>query len=66
MKAKDTIKGEELERLNNELFGTFDPGDEPFIGGGWDTITSHVTFSGNTFDHGVDIDWSFEEIKPSN
>jgi hypothetical protein len=64
MKENHAIRGEELERVSEELFGTFDPGDEPFIGGGWDTITSRVTFSGSSYDSGFDIDWSFEEVKP--
>lgn len=66
MKEKDVIKGKELERMNEELFGAFDPGDESLIGGGWNTITSSVTFSGNSFDHAADIDWTFEELKPAN
>ena len=66
MKEKDTNKGYELEKLSNELFGAFDPGDESLIGGGPYTITSHVTLSGSSLDHGADVDWNFEELKPSN
>ena len=66
MKEKDTIKGDELERTNEEFLGTFDPGDEMLVGGKWDTITSHMTFSGSSYDHGADVDWSFEEVKPAN
>ena len=65
MNEKDVNKGYELEKIGDELFGAFEPGDEMLIGGSWNTITSHVTLSGSSFDHGADVDWSFEELKPS-
>jgi hypothetical protein len=65
MKEKDN-KGEELERINDELFGSFDPKDEASIGGGPYTLTSSLTLSGGSFDHQADIDWNFEELKPEN
>jgi len=61
MKDKDIIKGKELERINNELFGSFDPGDESLIGGGPTTYTGVVTYTPSGVDGIVDLD--FEEIE---
>jgi len=59
MKEKDIINGEELERINNELFGSFDPEDELWIVGGSKTGTSSVTYTPTGPDGGVDFDWVF-------
>src|SRR5215471_3509328 len=46
MKEKDTIKGEELETINSELFDAFDPEDVSWIGGsGSKTVTSWITYT---------------------
>lgn len=66
MKDKDIIKTEELERINNELFDSFDPVDETWIGGAWDTLTSSTTFTPSGFDAQMDVDWHFAEIEPGN
>lgn len=61
MKEKDTIKGEELEKIDNELFGSFDPGDESWIGGDRTTNTTVATFSPSGADGMLDLDfWEFE------
>ena len=61
MKEKDIIKGEELERINNELFGPFDPGDESWIGGERTTNTSVYTYSPTSWDAMLDLDfWESE------
>jgi hypothetical protein len=44
MKDKDSIKGEELERINDELFGSFDPEDESWMVGGSGTLTTVYSF----------------------
>ena len=61
MKKKDIIKREELERINDELFGPFDPGDESSIGGDRTTNTSVYTYSPSGPDAMLDLDfWEFE------
>ena len=45
MKEKDIINGEELEKINSELFGSFDPEDESWLVGGSKTSTSWITYS---------------------
>jgi hypothetical protein len=57
MKEKDIIKGNELERLTDELFGLFDPEDESSIGGGPYTNTAVATYTPNGFDAMVDLDF---------
>ena len=61
MKDKDT----KLERINNELFDSFDPGDESGIGGGGDnrTFTSSVTYTPNGPDGGQDWDYLIGELE---
>ena len=66
MKEKDIIKGKELERVNNELFGSFDPEDESWIGAGTPTLTASTTFTPTGTDAQADIDWSFKEIETLN
>jgi hypothetical protein len=64
MKQKDITKGEELERINNELFGSFDPEDESGIGGGsTKTITDMYTFTPTGTDMNLDIEWDFSQIE---
>ena len=61
MKDKDIIKGKELERINNELFGSFDPGDESWIGGDTITYTGVATYTPSGLDAMVDLDfWEIE------
>lgn len=62
MKEKDIINGEELERINSELFGSFDPEDESWIAGGSKTITSYITYSPCCVDASYDYDISFVEL----
>lgn len=61
MKEKDVIKGKELERINNEVFGFFDPEDEMSIGGYRVTHTGTATYSPSGYDAIVDLDISWEE-----
>lgn len=56
MKQKD-----ELEKLSNELFGAFDPGDESLIGGDKITSTVVATFSPSGPDGMFDLDNWYEE-----
>lgn len=64
MKQKDITKGEKLERINNELFGSFDPEDESAIGGGsTKTITDMYTFTPTGTDITLDIEWDFPQIE---
>ena len=59
MRDKDIIKGEELERINNELFGSFDPEQESWMVGGSGTLTTMYSFGPNGVnDHAVDYDWA--------
>ena len=63
MKEKEMINGEELERIDNELFGSFDPGDElGIIGGGTKTATDVPTFTPNGYDWNLDFEWDGLEI----
>jgi len=62
MKEKD-IKGKELERINSELFGAFDPQDTSWIGGGeTKTITDMPTFTPTGSDLNMDIEWDFPQL----
>lgn len=58
MNEKDIINSEELESINSELFGAFDPGDESCIGGGGFTNTEQMTFMDGTADVQLDLDLS--------
>ena len=59
MKNKDIIKAEELERINDELFCSFDPEDESWMVGGSGTVTTMYSFGPNGVnDHAVDYDWA--------
>ena len=61
MKEKDMIKGEKLERINDELFGPFGPDDESCIGGERITNTTVATWEPNGPDALVDADfWDFD------
>ena len=64
MKEKDITKGEQLERIDSELFSSFGSEDEMWIGGGGYTITctSSVTFTQNTADHVDDMDIDFGSL----
>jgi hypothetical protein len=58
MKEKDT-NSEELERINSELFASFNPEDEMWIVGGSSSLTSRVTFTPTGPDAAADFDWVF-------
>ena len=61
MKEKDMIKGEKLERIENELFGPFGPDDESCIGGDRITNTAVGTFAPGGPDALLDLDfWDFD------
>lgn len=47
----------EKDILNNELFGSFEPEDESLIGGGGYTVTSSYTFTVDSLDHKMDVDF---------
>jgi hypothetical protein len=63
MKEKDSVQGEELERINDELFGSFDPEDESWIVGGSRTVTTFITYSPCCIDAGYDYDINFAELE---
>ncbi len=63
MKEKDIINGEELERINSELFGSFDAEDASWIVGGSKTVCSSVTYTPTGPDGGADFDWVFAELE---
>ena len=62
MKEKDIINGEELERINSELFGSFDPEEESWIVGGAATGSGSATYTPAGFDAGGDVDFGLEEF----
>ena len=65
MKKKNSDT-EELERLNSDLFRSFDPEDETWIVGGSKTITDGLTITPEgRIDGYMDIDWNFEETTPA-
>jgi hypothetical protein len=49
---------EELESINSELFGAFDPGDESCIGGRGLTNTEESTYINEMIDIQLDMDIS--------
>ena len=63
MKEKDIVQGKELEKINNELFASFEPEDESWIGGGTKTVTSWITYSPCCVDAAVDYDVNFGELE---
>ena len=64
MKEKDIINGEELEKINHELFGAFNPDDESWIVGGSKTVTSVMSWSpSGVSDAMIDYDWNFAELE---
>lgn len=67
MKEKDVINGKELERINDELFSSFDPEDESWIVGGSKTVTTMLSYGpGGVVDHALDYDVVFSEIEQVN
>ena len=62
MKEKDIIRGEELKKIDSELFCTFDPEDETWIGGETKTITDMATYSGGHLDMVLDYEIVFEAV----
>lgn len=64
MKEKDMIKSEELESINHEMFSSFNPEDEPWIGGAdaSKTITDMVTFSSGHTDWMLDYELDFQPL----
>ena len=62
MKEKNVIKPEELERIDSEMFGPFDPEDESWmVGGSRITNTAVYTNSPNGPDAMFDLDfWDFD------
>lgn len=64
MKEKDIIKGDQLEKINNDLFGAFNPDDESWIVGGSKTVTSVMSWSpSGVSDAMIDYDWNFAELE---
>ena len=64
MRGKDIIKGEGLEKINDELFGAFNPEDELWIVGGSTTVTSVMSWSpSGVSDAMIDYDWNFAEME---
>jgi hypothetical protein len=63
MKEKEIINGEELETINSELFGSFDPEDESWIVGGSKTVSGSATYTPTGPDGGADFDWVFAELE---
>ena len=61
MKEKDN-KGEQLEKLSNELFGAFDPQDEAWLVGGSKTITMGQTASAEPTNSDIWVDLDFPEF----
>ncbi len=58
MKEKDIFKAEELETIDNQMFGAFDPEDESWIvGGSRITNTAIYTYSPNGSDAMLDLDF---------
>ena len=58
MNENDIINSEELESINSELFGAFDPGDESCIGGRGLTCTEQATYHDGMLDTLLDLDLS--------
>lgn len=65
MKEKDPINGEELERIDSKLFGSFDLEDESWLVGGSTTLTTSHTFTPDGFDTLYDVDWTYAEAMSS-
>ncbi len=57
------MKDQELETINSELFGSFDPEDESWIVGGSKTVSSSATYTPTGPDGGADFDWVFAELE---
>lgn len=57
------MKSEELEKINSELFGSFDPEDESWIVGGSKSVTGSATYTPSGPDGTVDFDWVFAEME---
>lgn len=68
MKDKDIIRGEELKKIDPELFCTFDPEDDTCIGGNTKTITDMATYSDGHIDTVLDFEIIFDAVStnPSN
>jgi hypothetical protein len=66
MKENDVINNEELETINSELFGSFDPEDESWIVGGSKSVTGSGTFTPNGPDGTVDFDFVFAEMEEAS
>jgi hypothetical protein len=64
VKKKNDINGQKLERLNSDLFRSFDPEDEPWIGGGSKTVTGGPTGTPDSPDAWLDMDWFPVETPP--
>jgi len=63
MKVKNVNNGEELKRINSELFGPFGPVDEwGIVGGGTKTVTDYHTFTPNGLDTNLDFEWDGVDI----
>ena len=60
MNEKDIINSEELESINSELFGAFEPGDESCIGGRGLTNTEESTYADGTIDVMLDLDLPYD------
>jgi len=62
MKDKNIIRGDELKKIDSELFCTFDPEDETWIGGDTKTITDMATYSNGHFDTVLDFEIVLEAV----
>ncbi len=61
------MKEKELERIDNELFGSFDPGDEAWIVGGSKSLTTVYSFGPDgVVDHALDFDWADLEAQQNS
>jgi hypothetical protein len=66
MKDQKLIKAEELEKINDELFCSFDPEDESWLVGGSKTSTTLITYSPCCVDAAFDTDINFAEIEDAS
>jgi hypothetical protein len=59
VKEKDIINGVEVDRIDDELFSSFDPEDELWMVGGSKTHTMGLTNTSSEPDYYADYDWTF-------
>jgi hypothetical protein len=67
VKKKNENNGKDLERLDSDLFRSFDPEEESWIVGGSKSITTMYSFGPDgVVDHALDVDWLPLETPPQN